>query len=52
MGTSVEIVSRLLTDQGLTIATAEPCRDTFELCLDTDTMQWKIARVWERERVA
>ena len=29
-----------------------PAQDTFELCLDTDTMQWKITRVWERERVA
>jgi hypothetical protein len=29
-----------------------PTQDTFELCLDTGTMQWKIVRVWERERVA
>ncbi len=28
-----------------------PAQDTFELCLDTGTMQWKITRVWERERV-
>jgi len=26
-------------------------QDTFELCLDTATLQWKITRVWERERV-
>lgn len=26
-------------------------QDTFELCLDTETMQWRITRVWERERV-
>jgi hypothetical protein len=29
-----------------------PAQDTFELCLDTGTMQWKITRVWEREIVA
>ena len=29
-----------------------PGQDTFELCLDTDTLRWKITRVWERERVA
>jgi len=29
-----------------------PAQDTFELCLDTGTLQWKITRVWERERVA
>jgi len=29
-----------------------PGQDTFELCLDTGTLQWKITRVWERERVA
>ncbi len=29
-----------------------PALDTFELCLDTDAMQWKITRVWEREIVA
>ena len=29
-----------------------PGQDTFELCLDTGAMQWKITRVWERERVA
>lgn len=28
-----------------------PAQDTFELCLDTGTMQWKITRVWEREGV-
>jgi hypothetical protein len=28
-----------------------PTQDTFELCLDTGTMQWKITRVWERERM-
>ena len=28
-----------------------PDQDTFELCLDTGVMQWKITRVWERERV-
>ena len=28
-----------------------PAQDTFELCLDTGAMQWKITRVWERERV-
>ena len=27
-----------------------PAQDTFELCLDTGTLQWKITRVWERER--
>ena len=29
-----------------------PAQDTFELCLDTSTLQWKITRVWERKRVA
>jgi hypothetical protein len=29
-----------------------PAQDTFELCLDTGTLQWKITRAWERERVA
>ncbi len=29
-----------------------PAQDTFELCLDTATLQWKITRVWERERMA
>jgi hypothetical protein len=28
-----------------------PAQDTFELCLDTGTLQWKIVRVWERGRV-
>jgi len=28
-----------------------PSQDTFELCLNTETMQWRITRVWERERV-
>lgn len=28
-----------------------PAQDTFEICLDTGSLQWKIARVWERERV-
>jgi len=28
-----------------------PSQDAFELCLDTGAMQWKITRVWERERV-
>ncbi len=28
-----------------------PGQDTFELCLDTGAMQWKITRVWERDRV-
>lgn len=27
-----------------------PTQDTFELCLDTATLQWKITRVWEQER--
>ena len=26
-------------------------QDTFELRLDTGTLQWKIMRVWERERM-
>ena len=29
-----------------------PSQDTFELCLDTATLRWKIKRVWERERMA
>ena len=29
-----------------------PGQDTFELCLDTGTSQWKITRVWERGMVA
>lgn len=29
-----------------------PSQDTFELCLDTGTLQWKITRIWERERMA
>jgi hypothetical protein len=28
-----------------------PAQDTFELCLDTGTLRWRITRVWERERV-
>ena len=28
-----------------------PAQDTFELCLDTGTLQWNIKRVWERERL-
>lgn len=29
-----------------------PTQDTFELCLDTGILQWKITRILERERVA
>jgi len=29
-----------------------PGQDTFELCIVTGTLQWKITRIWERERVA
>jgi hypothetical protein len=28
-----------------------PAQDTFELCLDTGTLQWKITRVWERRKM-
>ena len=28
-----------------------PAQDTFELHLDTGTLQWKITRFWEREKM-
>lgn len=25
-----------------------PARETFELCLDTETLRWRITRIWKR----
>jgi hypothetical protein len=28
-----------------------PTSETFELCLDTSTLQWRIVRAWERPKM-
>ena len=31
--------------------TVTPTGETFELCLDTSTLQWQIVRAWERPKM-